>query len=569
MPTFLETLGERHRVAEQTQLLQLQREERVLAHLRARAQGQQLLEDAWASSDPYASNGGSVAGLGSAANDLFHPSALGFHSARPGSRQHGGLPPYYRTEMQHWQLVDAARILEAMCPTAVCILDVLTQFCIFTGFTFKIVRKKKPGDAAHAIDKSPASPDGEPKPASDPLVDKAQQVIDKWQRDVDWPAWQPELFRRTRRDGEAFLVLEPDEAAGGTLGLRSVEPEQVKEPQGVAPQINRELGISGRDASWRFGILTSKENTSIPIKYNVVSQYNDTTKQHTVYDADEVFHLKTEWIDRQAKRGISDFFSVANDLPGVKKLLRYLREGATVQASIAWVREHPEGMDPVGLAGAGGLTTTRTGQQMPATVFDQVRMLDVSAGMKYTAGPLGVSGKNSALILVLQAVLRNIGARWQMPEGIVSGDASNANMASALVAEAPFVRGCEARQWFYRNGYKQLVERVLDHAAVTGLLGGARENILDDLEVSVEMPPVVPRKAKEETERNALLNERGILSNQTWSSREDLDFEDEQANIEEDPIEPPSIMLGMAEGEPQDDTAKEGNPEPESERATS
>ena len=44
------------------------------------------------------------------------------------------MPPFYATEMDLWRMVDASRILEAFCPTYVCILDVLTQFAIFTGF---------------------------------------------------------------------------------------------------------------------------------------------------------------------------------------------------------------------------------------------------------------------------------------------------------------------------------------------------------------------------------------------------------------------------------------------------
>jgi hypothetical protein len=160
-------------------------------------------------------------------------------------------------------------------------------------------------------------------------------------------------------------------------------------------------------------------------------------------------------------------------------------------------------------------------------------MLDVKAGMEYTAGPMGL-GERSVLVDVLQAALRSIGARWQMPEALISGDSSNANLASALVAEGPFVRAMSYRQWHYRNAYKAVMERVLDHAAATGLLGAASDTLLDKIEVSVEMPPVIARKADEETNRNAVLFQSGIISKQSWSAREDLDFEEEQANREAD-----------------------------------
>jgi hypothetical protein len=74
------------------------------------------------------------------------------------------------------------------------------------------------------------------------------------------------------------------------------------------------------------------------------------------------------------------------------------------------------------------------------------------------------------------------------------------------------------------------------------------------------MPPVVPRKALEETQRNAILSEHQILSNATWSAREDLDREDEQANMEEDPTEPLSIGIMGPEGEDADDDTAANDP---------
>ena len=534
MPTFLELLGERDRLKDQVTQL---RAVRLVAE-----------SDDWSSADPLATGNTIAAGLGSAANDLLVYGAIGRHSARPGSRQHGCLPPFYYTEMQHWEFVEAARILEALCPTAACILDVLTQFAVFTGFEYTIVDKEPPEV------EQPEGDEPAPKRPENPLVTKAQDVLDKWLDDVNWYQWEREIFRRTIRDGEAFLHFdESNPTAAGLPRLRSIEPEQVREPQNRTA-VNRQL--SGTDGtSWRFGILTDRDDTSIPLGYWVVSQYNDAKNIGEYIDADDMIHVKSDWIDRQAKRGVSDFFCVVNDIPGTKKLLRSLRESAAVQANIAWVVEHPEGM-AISPMGGGAPITTRSGGTSAAKIFDGPEIVDVVNGTKYTAGPLAGTGQSETLIQVLQAALRNIGARWQMPEGLISGDASNANLASALVAEAPFLHAMQCRQWYYRCQYKRLLERLLDRAAVEGIIGGG-EALLDQVEVSVEMPPVVPRKATEETDRNATLNERGILSNQSWSAREGLDFDEEQANIAQDPIVPPSIMLGMDNGdEADDDTAK-------------
>jgi hypothetical protein len=565
MPTYLETLAETHRAEAEADLLRLKAAESRREFARRQAENAELFREHydWESADPFHPGQAIDAGLGSAANDLFHPGAIGRHNARPGSRRDGAQPPYFFTEMQHWLIVDAARTLEGFCPTAVNILDVLEQFAIFTGFTYKIVPKKKPGDTPPQTPETADGDDPEPaQPESNPTVDAAQTWLDEWLKEVDWHGWEKEIFRRSRRDGEAFLILEDDDDTG-SLGLRAVEPEQIRDPINQTSSLNSQIGISGRDASWKFGILTTKRDTSKPIKYNVVSQYNDTQQQHEVFDAEEVFHLKIN-VERATKRGVSDFFAGMNDFPRVRKLLRNLSESASVQACVAWVEELAEGVMPTPLGG--DAVTSRTGRNVTARTFDGPETLRVQQGHKYTAGPLAGTGQSETLIEVLQAALRNIGSRWQFPEGLVSGDASNANLASALVAEAPFVRAMECRQWFYRCQFVSLIERVLEWAAVNGQLPEG-ENLLDQVEVSVEMPPVVPRKAKEETERNAVLNERGILSNQTWSAREDLDFDDEQQNIAESPIEPPSIMLGMEQqGEADDDTSQEGSPEPEGER---
>jgi len=489
----------------------------VRESMRVEEKVRQILEHDWDRADPFHSHTATDAGLGSAANDLLHHAAIGMHAARPGSRRHGDLPPFYRTEMQHWQIVDAARVLEALCPTAVNVLDTLTQFAIFTGFDYKVTPKE----------------DG-----SKDLAEKAQKFLDKWRSEVNWFAWETEIFRRTRRDGEAFIVIEDDEVSDMPV-LRSVEPEQVKQPLNTGG-LNTDLGIRS-DSSWKYGILTSKEDTSTAAGYWVVSQYSSEQNLGTFFPAEEMIHIKTEWVDRQAKRGVSDFFCVANDIPGTKKLLRNLREGAAVQAAIAFLKEHPEGMNPERtILGADPTNVTRSGVRTTSIQMDGPQVLDVSHGLKYVAGPISASGKSDVLVKVLQAALRNVGIRWQFPEGMISGDASNANMASALVAEGPFVRAMTFRQWWYRTAYKNVAERILDTAAIAGRIGGARENILDEIEVTVEMKAVLARDPKEETDRNAVLDERGVISLKSWTAREDLDFEVEQANIAEQPDrEPP------------------------------
>src|SRR3972149_5047544 len=129
-----------------------------------------------------------------------------------------------------------------------------------------------------------------------------------------------------------------------------------------------------------------------------------------------------------------------------------MAHGATMQAAIAFIRELPRGTTRAGAEGivAANMTSTREQltQQGRQTVKQQYlppgSRLDIPAGMKYHAGPMGAGEAAKAWIEVLQALLRSIGRRWNMAEYLISGDASNSAYASTLVAEAPFVRAREA-----------------------------------------------------------------------------------------------------------------------------
>ena len=79
---------------------------------------------------------------------------------------------------------------------------------------------------------------------------------------------------------------------------------------------------------------------------------------------------------------------------------------------------------------------------------------------------------------------------------------------------------------------------------------------------------MIPRKLREETERNAILHGNRILSRQSWSAREDLDPEQEKSNMEEDPPTPAGQTLPGDEDREDRDETKRISPEPEGERIT-
>src|SRR4029453_16637877 len=117
------------------------------------------------------------------------------------------------------------------------------------------------------------------------------------------------------------------------------------------------------------------------------------------------------------------------------------------------------------------------------------------------------------------------------PVWLISADASANSYANALSAESPFTVAVEAEQAFYMGHFETVMRRVLEHGAARAPLPSG---LLDRVDLQLEAPPVTPRNKAEENEINVALHNAGLLSGQTWSVREDLDFEDEQNNRREE-----------------------------------
>ncbi len=83
-------------------------------------------------------------------------------------------------------------------------------------------------------------------------------------------------------------------------------------------------------------------------------------------------------------------------------------------------------------------------------------------------------------VAAIQAELRACAAALAMPEYMLSGDASNANFSSTMVAEGPAVKTFEEMQADLIEADVEIMERQLQIAARAGLIAGAdADDILD------------------------------------------------------------------------------------------
>jgi hypothetical protein len=331
-----------------------------------------------------------------------------------------------------------------------------------------------------------------------------------------------------------------------------IEPELIREPNRPR-DLSEFLGHESLD--WLFGI-----GTDIGDVQNVHGYYVDWQgdgKDWDILTSDEVEHIKLN-VDSTVKRGLSDFYAVYEELNRAAKVLRNTGEGAAIQASIAFIRQHVAGRTQSDISAlssgrteysqtrgtAGGGTRTHNYE-----AFKPGRVLDVDAGTDYQPGPMG-SQRNPNFILVAAAIYRYVGTRWCMPEYMISGDASSANYASTLVAESPFVKFAMAEQRFYTEAFEGLMWKALKFAHQFGRFGSqiSFAQLKRLVKIKTTTPRVHVRNRLQETQISQILHEKGVMSRQTWAEGEELDYEVEKQRIAEEPS--PQIADDMEPSQP-------------------
>ena len=116
----------------------------------------------------------------------------------------------------------------------------------------------------------------------------------------------------------------------------------------------------------------------------------------------------------------------------------------------------------------------------------------------------------------IQAELRAAAAALAMPEYMLSGDASNANFSSTMVAEGPAVKTFEELQADLVEADLEIMERQLAIAARAGLIRGASEaEILDLVKVEAEPPIIKSENRLQEAQADQILLLAGAMSKET------------------------------------------------------
>ena len=129
----------------------------------------------------------------------------------------------------------------------------------------------------------------------------------------------------------------------------------------------------------------------------------------------------------------------------------------------------------------------------------------------------------------IQAELRAIGSALAMPEYMISGDSSNANYASTMVAEGPAVKTFEELQAELIDADLVVIAAGLKVAAVAGRLP---DNVAELVKVDAEPPLIQSENRLQETKADQILLENQVMSRDTFAARHGLEYETERDKIE-------------------------------------
>lgn len=453
----------------------------------------------------------------------FAPASLGNNGLQfLDKRKRGEDIPVFLNEYQLSWLRRSIRALCAKSEIALAVIGVHTRYAIGKGLTYKAV----------AVNESLT-------PAQTQLVNDVQAVIDAFVEFNNLGARETETLIRQLIDGEAILRLFPTN--DDMLAIRFVEPEHILSPTGSDDPANS------------FGIRTQRYDVESVEGYWIVQGLPDEHPQPDLIDASEVVHFKWHETPSTSKRGLTPFYPIETNLRLAEDLLISTVSLAKARAKIAMLRK---------LTGAiSDVAQTLVQNQAAATYTDPVTsqvtnverlpygsILTVPSEAEVEFPGLNLAASDH--VAVYQMVLRTIGARFCMPEYLISGDASNANYASTMVSESPFVRSMEglqdaqAKQWGVNRlgtSSQSVIWRQLMHLVRRGYFPS---NLPQLVKIQVEGPSLNIRDNQKEAMVDEIYNRIGAKSITTIQLEQGLEPDQERKNfaVEKPPTTAPTLL---------------------------
>lgn len=374
----------------------------------------------------------------------------------------------------------------------------------------------------------------DPDDADEQTLEDCRTVLDDFRKRNQWPKRQKETVRRLDRDGERFLRLFADETRG-ELNVRFVEPLEIQNPPGETAATGCYFGIgfkkiAGGDTQPVWDIET-------PETYYVVNigTLGEVIGLREAVPASEMQHLKAN-VDMTWPRGLPTFWVMMPHLANAVQTLRATGKIVEFRARIGMIRRHINAAKESVQHFVARAKEDKAGRTPTAGQYPYAAIIDTSDATEYQfpAGTVPVDGNVAAI----QAELRAVAASLAMPEYMLSGDASNANFSSTMVAEGPAVKTFEEMQAELIDADIEIMERQLVVAARAGLIDGASDDeetddyILKLVKVEAEPPIIKSENRLQEVQADNVLYTAKVMSKETFAARNGLVYADEEDKIE-------------------------------------
>lgn len=467
-------------------------------------------------------------GFGGRATYLGAPN--GFHKTSLQDRHQGRDEPWIVTQDDLAAARGMARLVTTINCPAIGIIENLENYTLKRGCNYVAGEKK-----------NSECPEG--------LVAAVQDVVDEFLDENSWHCNRDrEALTRSHIDGETFLSMYPQK--NGLTKVRFVEPDQVVEPSPV-PFTDLELYqrwnvIVRNAANWIFGVHTPDHDVEYVYGYCLQWEPNG---PYDYMPAEHMVHFKRNAFST-TKRGRSDFYPAWEWLLDQARLLRNTTAGAARLAAIAYIIQYATATKSevesmrrtnadfsIDLRSSSGTAKTRNMEyEIPGD------RLEVPEGQEYLAGPMGAE-RGQAFLEVCNGILRNVGTRFAMTEGMISGNDSNNNRASAVEAGSRFYNYIEGNQGRIGAFYEAVIWKALLFAfragrfARFGFAPSGQKGWSDFkrvVELAIEFPDIDPKQDMERTQKRQIMNGGRVMSVKTWRTQEKLDNEEEDANFEEE-----------------------------------
>ena len=357
------------------------------------------------------------------------------------------------------------------------------------------------------------------------LVSKVSDEIELFCKVNRYRRRQNEKVTRLDRDGEFFLRYDetnPD----GVLRVRFIEPLLVWTPPGK----------DTTEDVW-FGIQF-KGDYENPLGYYIrpANSLGNTLNEEwsKMIPADEIQH-RTANVDMSSPRGLPTTYDLQARLEQALKTLSNMGALVEFRTKIGLIRKHINAtvstVSKMIQSGAMGGSNADAGLSAQKTLDNLPRAAIIDANDQTTYDFPTAQTDVEKIVASIQAELRCCAACLGLAEYMVSADASNANFSSTMVAEGSPVKSFESMQRDMIDDDMEVIERAITCAAKNGRLP---EDVLDKVTIDAEPPVIISRNRLQETQADEILNRNKVMSKKTWQTRNDLNNDDETAEIEQE-----------------------------------